>query len=109
MLSTVSAPDGDCSISQAQTEFLSWTQVNERAAAAVTAVKFFPLTIHYYKRILDRLGSLRCDDRRALGDKAFLIGQGWSLQSISDWVLSYSSDKFVLKVLSPPLSSLARV
>jgi hypothetical protein len=98
LLRTSVVSGDDCTAIEALVELLSWTQVNDRAATAVTAAKFFPLTILYYKRVIDQLGSVVCAGSRALGGTAFLIGQGTSLQSISDWVQSYSSDEFVLKV-----------
>ncbi len=104
--------DGDCTVIQSLVELLSWTQVNDRAASAITTAKFFPLTTPYLKRVIDRLGSVVCGGSRALGDTAFLIGQGSSLQSVNDWVQAYSSDKFVLKYFTSntvtALNSLAK-
>jgi hypothetical protein len=110
--SSFTPSDGDCTVIQSLVELLSWTQVNDRAASAITTAKFFPLTTPYFKRVIDRLGSVVCGGSRALGDTAFLIGQGSSLQSVNDWVQAYSSDKFVLKYFTSntvtALNSLAK-
>jgi hypothetical protein len=102
VLRNVTTSDGDCTVIQELALFLSWTQVNSRAATAITTAKFFPLTILYYKRVIDQLGSIVCEGSRALGVTAYLIGQGSSLQSVNDWVQTYSSDTFVLKVPNNP-------
>jgi hypothetical protein len=110
--SSFTPSDGDCTVIQSLVVLLSWTQVNDRAASAITTAKFFPLTTPYFKRVIDQLGSVVCGGSRALGDTAFLIGQGSSLQSVNDWVQTYSSDEFVLKYFTSntvtALNSLAK-
>jgi hypothetical protein len=88
---------GDCTNVQELTRLLCWTMVNDHAADALSDTNFFPLTIVYFKRAVDLVGRIACASERALGT-AYLIGQGTSLQAISDWVQAYSSNSFVLKV-----------
>jgi hypothetical protein len=94
----------DCSLSQELTQFISWIHTNQRVSDRVSTQGWSPLTVAYRKKIIDVLGTIECDNDKAL-TTAYLIGEGTSRPALSDLAGQYTSNTVTQKYFTSDMAT----
>jgi hypothetical protein len=97
----------DCSITQELVQFLSWLQINQRAVDRAAAQGWVPLSVAYKKKVIDVLGTIKCDDEQAL-TTAYVIGEGISRPALVDLASNYNSNSFTQKYFASDVPTVVR-
>ena len=94
----------DCSVSQELAQYLSWVQTNQHVSDRMTLLGWSPLTVAYKKKIIDVLGTIRCDNASVL-TTAYLIGAGTSRPALTDLAGLYTSSSVTQKYFTTDMGT----
>jgi hypothetical protein len=100
----------DCRPIQELTNFIAWTQLNDQVITAVSSLGYMPLAFDYRSKLVDAIGTIRCNGELAL-PTAYLLGTGPSYGVYTSWSTDYSSSTASLKIYpqssDPSISDIA--
>ena len=100
----------DCRPIQELTNFIAWTQLNDQVISAVSALGYMPLAFDYRSKLVDAIGTVRCNGELAL-PTAYLLGTGPAFGVFTSWATDYSSSTTNIKIYSqssdPAISDIA--
>jgi ABC-type phosphate transport system substrate-binding protein len=86
----------DCSLVKELMSFVSWMQINDQAANAITASGHTPLDRIHRQNMLDTLTNVTCNGKKSL-TTAFLSGMGPLIPNYESWATDYETSSFKLK------------
>nr|WIL05220.1 serine/threonine kinase [Pithovirus mammoth] len=86
----------DCTRATELMNFVAWTVTNNQAARIATSHGFVPLENSLIKRVIDELGTVKCNGQRSFNTE-FLVGIGSPMSIITTWASLWTSSATKIK------------